>query len=86
LLPTGLPFRNHWYVGELPPFVGVAVKVTDVPAQKGLADGEIDTPTGSPDDTDIVMVLEVAGLPEAQEEFEVSTAYTWSPLDNKALV
>ncbi len=28
-----IPFLYHWYVGLLPPFVGVAVKVTDVPAQ-----------------------------------------------------
>ena len=26
------PFLCHWNVGEGPPFVGVAVKVTDVPA------------------------------------------------------
>ena len=28
-----MPFTFHWYVGEVPPFVEVAVKVTLVPAQ-----------------------------------------------------
>jgi hypothetical protein len=27
-----VPLRCHWYVGEAPPFVGVAVNVTEVPA------------------------------------------------------
>jgi hypothetical protein len=31
-VPTLLLFIFHWYEGELPPFVGVAVKVTVVPA------------------------------------------------------
>lgn len=33
LLPTLIPFTRHWYNGEAPPFVGVAVKVTELPAQ-----------------------------------------------------
>ncbi len=28
-----VPFFFHWYVGVVPPLVGVAVKVTDVPEQ-----------------------------------------------------
>ena len=35
----------HWYDGEDPPLVGVAVKVTDVPEQAGLDEGVIETPT-----------------------------------------
>lgn len=35
-VPAGDPFTYHWYDG-LPPFVGVAVKVTDVPGQILLA-------------------------------------------------
>ena len=33
LLPTAVAFMYHWYEGVAPPFTGVAVKVTDVPAQ-----------------------------------------------------
>ena len=31
LAPAFVPFTFHWYVGLVPPLVGVAVKVTDVP-------------------------------------------------------
>ena len=30
-VPTFAPFTCHWYDGVVPPFVGVAVNVTDVP-------------------------------------------------------
>ena len=33
--PMFVPFTCHWYVGPAPPFVGVAVNVTDVPAHIG---------------------------------------------------
>ena len=33
LVPTFKAFTLHWYKGLLPPSVGVAVKVTDSPAQ-----------------------------------------------------
>ncbi len=33
LVPELTPFIFHWYEGVGPPFVGTAVKVTDVPAQ-----------------------------------------------------
>src|SRR5579863_3232526 len=29
LEPTLLPFFFHWYAGDVPPLIGVAVKVTD---------------------------------------------------------
>jgi len=32
-VPTFAPFTFHWYVGAVPPLVGVAVNVTEVPAQ-----------------------------------------------------
>jgi hypothetical protein len=32
LTPTFIPFTLHWYDGVRPPFTGVAVKVTEVPA------------------------------------------------------
>jgi len=56
------------------------VKVTEVPAQTGLADGVIETLTGKFGLTVIVTVLELAGLPVAQVAFDVIITYTWSPL------
>ena len=73
-----VPFTFHWYVGVVPPLVGVAVKVTDVPAQTGLADGATDTLTGSSGFTIIVRVFEVAGLPVGQVALEVRVQVTRS--------
>ena len=43
-VPTGLPFKNHWYVGEPPPLVGVEVKDTVSPEQIVVdGEGDIDT-------------------------------------------
>jgi hypothetical protein len=36
-VPTLAPFNCHWYDGFVPPFVAVAVNVTDVPAQIELS-------------------------------------------------
>ena len=38
-----VPFFFHWYDGDEPPLVGVAVKVTEVPAQILVVLGDIDT-------------------------------------------
>ena len=63
----------HWYAGEPPPLVGVAVKVTDVPAQIVLPGfAEILTLTGKFGFTVIVTVFDVAGFPVAQVAFDVS--------------
>ena len=43
LAPTFVPFTVHWYAGVIPPLVGVAVNVTDVPAQILFAEGDIET-------------------------------------------
>ena len=56
----------------------MAVNVTDVPAQTGLAEGEMLTLTGSVVFIIIVIVFEVAGLPLGQVIFEVSTQVTKS--------
>ena len=50
--------------------VGVAVKVTLVPAQTGLAEGAIDTLTGNTGVTVMVTEPEVAGLPDLQVRLE----------------
>ena len=76
-----LPFTFHWYVGVVPPLVGVAVKVTEVPAQTGLAEAETETLTGRLGFTVMVRVLEVAGLPVGQVALEVSTQVTRSLLE-----
>ena len=58
--------------------VGVAVKVTEVPEQTGLAEAAIEMLTGRLGFTVIVTVLEVAGLPVAQVALEVRTQVTAS--------
>ena len=58
--------------------VGVAVNVTEVPAQTGLAEAAIDTLTGSSGFTVMVTVLEVAGLPVGQVALEVRVQVTRS--------
>ena len=50
---------------------GVAVKVTDEPAQTGLADVAIDTPTVNNGLTVMVTVLDVAGFPVVHAALEV---------------
>ena len=75
-----LPFTFHWYVGVAPPLVGVAVNVTEVPAQTGLAEAAIDTVTGSKGLTVMVTVFDVAGLPVGQVALEVRTQVTRSLL------
>ena len=76
-----VPFTFHWYAGDAPPFVGVAVKVTEVPAQTGLAEAAIDMLTGSSGFTVMVTVLEVAGLPVVQVSLEVSTQVSALPFE-----
>ena len=63
----------HWYEGVDPPFVGVAVKVTEVPVQTGFAEAATDILTGSNGFTVMVTVFEVAGLPVGQVALEVKT-------------
>jgi hypothetical protein len=47
-VPTLIPFTFHRYDGVVPPFVGVAVKVTDVPEHMLFMEAEILTLTESP--------------------------------------
>ena len=58
-------------MGEDPPLVGVAEKVTEVPLQTGLLDGEMEMLTGKLGLTVIVNVFDEAGLPVAQVALEV---------------
>ena len=77
-MPTFEPFTFHWYAGVSPPLTGVAVKVTDVPAQTGFEEAAMETPTGSTGVTAMVTVLEVAGLPVMHVAFDVRIHVTWS--------
>jgi len=74
-----IPFTFHRKEGVAPPLVGVAVKVTELPWQKGFADAEIDTLTGRFGLTVIITVLLVAGFPVGQRIFEVRIQDTRSP-------
>ena len=57
------------------------MKVTEVPAQTGLAEAPTDTLTGSSGFTVMVTVFEVAGLPVGQVAFEVNTQVIRSLLE-----
>ena len=50
---------------------GVAVKVTEVPGQTGFSLAAMLILTGMGEPTDMMMLLEVAGFPEAQEVLDV---------------
>ena len=60
--------------------VGVAVKLTETPAQTGFADAAIETLTGCSGLTVMVTALDMAGLPVGQVALEVSIQVTTSPL------
>ena len=68
-------------MGVVPPLVGVAEKVTEVPAQTGLLDGETKTLTGRLGLTTIVTVFEVAGLPVKHMALDVRMQVTASAFD-----
>ena len=80
-VPTGLAPIYHWKDGVEPPPVGVAVNVTDVPAQMGDAtSAAMLTLTEVRALTVIVTVLLVAVEGEGQVAFDVITTLTTSPL------
>lgn len=70
----------HWYAGVVPPFTGVAVNVTIVPAQMVVAVALIETETGSDGFTAMVMELDRTGFPDGQFTLDVSRHVMASPL------
>jgi hypothetical protein len=78
-VPAFTPFICHWYVGVLPPFVGVAVNVTLFPAQIDVDDALIET-DGVTELVVMVITLLVAVAVVAQLALEVMMRLTWSPL------
>jgi hypothetical protein len=84
-VPAFVPFTFHWYAGVVPPFVGVAVKVTAVPLQILVADALMATTGVAFDPTEIVIALDVSLLGTAHPALDVNTHFTTS-LFNKAVV
>ena len=64
-------FFTHCQAGDVPPLNGVAVRVTDVPAQTEFAETATETFTIWIGLTVISIILDVAGFPVAQERLEV---------------
>jgi hypothetical protein len=80
-VPTGVEPIYHWYDGVVPPFVGVAVKVTLVPAQIGEGTSSvIETLTEEMLFTVMVIVLLVDVAEEGQTALFVITTLTAFPL------
>jgi len=79
LVPAFTPFTFHWYTGVVPPFIGVALNVTDVPGQKGLDDAVTVTPAERFELTIIVITFDDAGLPVVHCAPEVRIQRTRSP-------
>ncbi len=62
----------------VPPLVGVAVNVTDVPEHTGFADAAIETLTGRFGFTVMVTVFDAAGFPVGQVALDVRLQITTS--------
>ena len=60
----------------VPPLTGMAVNVTLVPAQTGLAEAVMETLAGINGFTIMVIVFDMAGEPVAQVSFEVRVQVT----------
>jgi hypothetical protein len=85
-VPTLLPFNCHWYEGVVPPFIGVAVNVTDVPGQILLALGEILTDGVTRSLTAMVIVLLVTDAEVGHTALDVITTVILSALTSELLV
>ena len=80
LVPEGVPLTFHVKSGDAPPLEGLAVNVTEVPAQTGPGGAAlIAIPTGRSGFTVMVMELHVAGFPEGQPMDELRSHVTISP-------
>ena len=66
-------------MGVAPPFVGNAVKVTELPRQKGLDDADMETLTADLGVTDAGYGMLDAGLFDVQSSEEVSVQVIRSP-------
>ena len=80
-VPAMPPFTFHKYVGNRPPWLGTAIKVTWLPVQKGFAEGVTETATTGFEVTVIVTGGLMAGLPVTQLSEEVTWQVTTSPFN-----
>ena len=76
---TLLALTFHWYDGVLPPFPGVAVKVTGIPAQTGFKEGDTETLTGNNGSTVMQIALDMAGFPAGHGTLETNSQVMQSP-------
>ena len=67
-------------MGEVPPLVGVAVNVTEVPLQILVCDAATETEGVTLEFMVIVILFEVAGLPVTPERFDVITQVITLPV------
>ena len=80
LFPEGDPLTFQRYMGLLPPFTDVELKVTWVPWQTLFAEAEMEMLTGNEEDEANVIALDVAVFdPLMQLLFEVIWHVTTSP-------
>ena len=76
--PCDVPFKKNSKVA-VPPLVGVAVRVTEDPAQTFVAEALKETEAATAPVTLIVTAFEVAGEPVLHTAFETTTQVTTSP-------
>ena len=77
----------HWYVGVVPPLVGVAVNITDVPEQIAPAGfAEMLTLAVTLGSTVMVIPVDVAGDPLTHDALEVIVTVITSPLARVVVV
>lgn len=83
-----MPFTFHWYEGVVPPFDGVAVKVTEDPEAAGFVPAVSAMVTDGATDafTLMVMLLLAAVVDVAQAEFDVIVQATTAPLVSDVVV
>ena len=79
-VPTSIPFTFHWYDGVVPPFVGVAVKVTEALGQMVVAEAAILTDGTGAGLTVMAIPALVAVTGDAQVALDVITTVTLSLL------
>ena len=79
-MPTLEPLTFHWNAGVVPPLEGVAVKVTEPPAQIVVALAAIETPGVTFAFTTILIPVLVAVAGDGQAALLVNTQVTASAL------
>ena len=84
--PTFVPLICHWYVGVVPPLVGVAVKTTGSPAQIVAPVEVILTDAGRIAVTVISMVFDTTVAGVAHNAFETMVTETTSPFTKVVVV